>query len=185
MLKSLARTDPYYKRNQPKVCSFFAKGECNRGSECPYRHELPSDRNMNLANQNMQDRYHGRNDPVAKGILARNAENMGLKPPEDPTVTSLFLSSLPATSTESTIRAAVIRSLPSVNPTQLKSVVHVDKTRCAFVNFQDRASAETAAEAWANGLEIDEQVVNVKWGRSRTKQGNSGSATPPVAAVVS
>jgi pre-mRNA-splicing factor RBM22/SLT11 len=86
MLKSLARTDPYYKRNQQKVCSFFVKGECKRGSECPYRHELPSDRNMDLANQNMQDRYHGRNDPVAKGILARNAETMGLKPPEDPTV---------------------------------------------------------------------------------------------------
>jgi pre-mRNA-splicing factor RBM22/SLT11 len=99
--------------------------------------------------------------------------------------TSLFLSSLPATSSESTIRAAVIRSLPSVNPTQLKSVVHVDKTRCAFANFQDRASAETAAEAWANGLEIDEQVVNVKWGRSRNRPGNSGSATPPVAAVAS
>lgn len=86
LLKSLARTDPYYKRNQPKVCSFFIKGECNRGSDCPYLHELPSDSKKDLANQNMQDRYHGRNDPVAKKILARNAENMGLKPPEDPTV---------------------------------------------------------------------------------------------------
>ena len=37
MLKQLARTDPYYKRNRPHVCSFFVKGECNRGSECPYR----------------------------------------------------------------------------------------------------------------------------------------------------
>jgi len=86
LLKSLARTDPYYKRNQPKVCSFFIKGECNRGSDCPYLHELPSESKKDLANQNMQDRYHGRNDPVAKKILARNAENMGLKPPEDPAV---------------------------------------------------------------------------------------------------
>ena len=37
MLKQLARTDPYYKRNRPKVCSFFVKGECKRGNECPYR----------------------------------------------------------------------------------------------------------------------------------------------------
>ena len=37
MLKQLARTDPYYKRNRPKVCSFFIKGECSRGTECPYR----------------------------------------------------------------------------------------------------------------------------------------------------
>lgn len=37
MLKELARTNPYYKRNQPHICSFFAKGECKRGAECPYR----------------------------------------------------------------------------------------------------------------------------------------------------
>ena len=37
MLKQLARTEPYYKRNRPHICSFYAKGECNRGSDCPYR----------------------------------------------------------------------------------------------------------------------------------------------------
>jgi len=37
MLKQLARTDPYYKRNRPHVCSFFVKGECNRGAQCPFR----------------------------------------------------------------------------------------------------------------------------------------------------
>jgi len=90
MLKTLARTDPYYKRNRPHVCSFFLKGECTRGTECPYRHELPSESNKELANQNLQDRYHGQNDPVAKKILAKNAENMGLKPPEDETVVSIY-----------------------------------------------------------------------------------------------
>jgi len=81
MLKQLARTDPYYKRNRPHVCSFFAKGECKRGNECPYRHELPADNE--LAHQNMQDRYHGRNDPVARKIMSTHAEGQGLKPPED------------------------------------------------------------------------------------------------------
>jgi pre-mRNA-splicing factor RBM22/SLT11 len=53
----------------------------------------------------------------------------------------------------------------------------VAKSRCAFVNFKDRETAETAAEAWANGFEIDEEVVNVKWGRSRTKNiGSTGTA---------
>jgi len=37
MLKQLARTDPYYKRNRPHICSFFVKGECNRGAQCPFR----------------------------------------------------------------------------------------------------------------------------------------------------
>jgi hypothetical protein len=37
MLKSMARTDPSYKRNRQHICSFFLKGECTRGKECPYR----------------------------------------------------------------------------------------------------------------------------------------------------
>jgi len=81
MLKELARTDPYYKRNRTHICSFFVKGDCKRGNECPYRHELPPQNE--LSQQNIQDRYHGRNDPVAKKILSANAENQGLKPPDD------------------------------------------------------------------------------------------------------
>lgn len=38
MLLKLARTAPYYKRNRPHVCSFWVKGECKRGEECPYRY---------------------------------------------------------------------------------------------------------------------------------------------------
>jgi pre-mRNA-splicing factor RBM22/SLT11 len=98
--------------------------------------------------------------------------------------TSIFLSSLPAESTELSIRTRVIQSLPTVQPTQLKSVVHIAKSklvpgvldlfmsltftpRCAFVNFKDRATAELAAEAWANGLDVDGERVGVKWGRSK------------------
>jgi len=33
----LARHTPYYKRNEPHICSFWVKGECKRGDECPYR----------------------------------------------------------------------------------------------------------------------------------------------------
>ncbi|KAK7693720.1 hypothetical protein QCA50_003292 [Cerrena zonata] len=165
MLKQLARTDPYYKRNRTHICSFYAKGECNRGSECPYRHEMPT--NNELSKQNIQDRYHGHNDPVARKIMNTHATSMGLAPPEDKAITSLFLTSLPTSATEESIRLRVVQTLPSVPQTQIKSVVHVAKSRCAFVNFKDRASAETAAAAWSNGFEIDEQAATVKWGRSK------------------
>jgi pre-mRNA-splicing factor RBM22/SLT11 len=36
-LVRLARTTPYYKRNRAHICSFWVKGECKRGEECPYR----------------------------------------------------------------------------------------------------------------------------------------------------
>lgn len=165
MLKQLARTDPYYKRNKPHVCSFFVKGECNRGTECPYRHETPVQNE--LSKQNIQDRYHGRNDPVAQKILNTHAKNMGLTPPEDKSITSIFLTALPATATEESIRTQVVKSLPNADPAQIKSVVHVTKSRCAFVNWKDRPSAEIAAAAWSNGFEVDGQPVGVKWGRSK------------------
>ncbi|KAF9265457.1 hypothetical protein L218DRAFT_957038 [Marasmius fiardii PR-910] len=178
MLKQLARTDPYYKRNRPKICSFFVKGECSRGDECPYRHEEPADNE--LSRQNIQDRYHGNNDPVAKKILAQNLATQGLQPPEDQSIMSLFLSSLAPASTEQSIRTRVLQSLPSIDPARLKSVVHVEKSRCAFVNFKDREIAERAAEAWANGLDIEGQRVVVKWGRSRPKVTTSGVQVPAV-----
>ncbi|KAJ6984547.1 zinc finger CCCH domain-containing protein 25-like [Populus alba x Populus x berolinensis] len=53
----LQRTTPYYKRNRAHVCSFFARGECTRGAECPYRHEMPI--TGELSQQNIKDRYYG------------------------------------------------------------------------------------------------------------------------------
>lgn len=165
MLKQLARTDPYYKRNRPQVCSFFGKGGCNRGDECPYRHEKPIE--SELSHQNIQDRYHGHNDPVARKILRQHAESQGLAPPDDVTITSLFLSALPTTATEQNLRTTVVSSIPSIPATSIRSVVYIAKSRCAFVNFKDRATAELAALAWASGLDVEGEIVGVRWGRSR------------------
>lgn len=40
MVQKLARSAPYYKRNRAHICSFFVKGECKRGAECPYRYDF-------------------------------------------------------------------------------------------------------------------------------------------------
>ena len=185
MLKQLARTDPYYKRNRAHICSFFVKGTCTRGNECPYRHEQPATSSSSSdpnapgkgvsAQQSIQDRYHGRNDPVAKRLLTSIADSGGLAPPADTSITSLFISQLPEKSTEASVRTAIITSIPSLDPQKLKSVVHVAKTRCAFANFKDRESAELAAAAWAPGFEVDGTKVGVKWGRSRPAKAPSTS----------
>jgi pre-mRNA-splicing factor RBM22/SLT11 len=70
-LQDMARMEPRYERNLPKLCSFFAKGECDRGSTCPFRHELPRDRNDPMSKQNTKDRFYGTNDPVANKIIGR------------------------------------------------------------------------------------------------------------------
>jgi pre-mRNA-splicing factor RBM22/SLT11 len=70
-LQSMARMEPRYERNLAKLCSFFARGECNRGINCPFRHEMPKDRNDPMAKQNTKDRFYGTNDPVAGKLFAR------------------------------------------------------------------------------------------------------------------
>ena len=93
------------------------------------------------------------------------------------TQTSLFLSSLSPSSTESCIRNFVSQSLPSLmasKPNAIRSIVHVAKSRCAFVNFTDRADAESAALAWGAGLEIsvDREICGsngVRRGEERTE----------------
>jgi pre-mRNA-splicing factor RBM22/SLT11 len=45
VLMKLARSAPYYKRNQPHICSFYVKGECKRGEECPYRYVIVFEKN--------------------------------------------------------------------------------------------------------------------------------------------
>lgn len=70
-LSSMARMEPRYERNLPKLCSFFARGECDRGTNCPFRHEMPRDRNDPLSKQNTKDRFYGTNDPVAGKLFAK------------------------------------------------------------------------------------------------------------------
>ncbi|RLN50124.1 hypothetical protein BBJ28_00003906 [Nothophytophthora sp. Chile5] len=71
-LLRMARREPYYKRNRAHLCSFYARGECNRGDECPYLHEMPRDKDDPLAKQNIKDRFYGKNDPVAQKMMGGN-----------------------------------------------------------------------------------------------------------------
>ena len=70
-LQEMARMEPRYERNLPKLCSFFARGECDRGANCPFRHEMPRDRNDPMSKQTTKDRFFGTSDPVANKILGR------------------------------------------------------------------------------------------------------------------
>jgi len=66
ILEKIARKNPYYERNRAHVCTFWLKGDCNRGALCDYRHEDPEE---HLNNNSIKDRFYGVNDPVAKKIL--------------------------------------------------------------------------------------------------------------------
>lgn len=182
LLKQLAkqRTDPMsdkYRRNRPHLCSFYAKGECNRGDSCPFRHELPV--KNDLSKQNIKDRFHGTNDPVAKKILGATTAAAGLAPPADKEITSLFLSALPPSTDEAQIRTFFVQNVPTLRADEIKSITLVPTSKCAFVNFRSRQAAETAAERCALRMELNGNEVRVAWGRSRPgkKASESSSST--------
>ncbi|GAA94449.1 uncharacterized protein L969DRAFT_90983 [Mixia osmundae IAM 14324] len=174
LLKSLARQTPDYKRNRPHLCSFFAKGECSRGDACPYRHELPQANAM--PSQTIQERYAGTSDAVGRAILAKAASSKGLTPPEDTSVMSLYLTSLPeagqvSTDLSSALKTWFLEHTSGLAPASIKSVTVVEASHCAFVNFTSRQAAESAAAtAGTIGITLEGRPISIAWGRSRAKR---------------
>lgn len=234
MLSKMQRKTPYYRRNLPHLCSFYAKGTCNRGALCPYRHEMPTtgffrtrsystmmspghtherlhgraEKQTNntrkcahryihtcirvylhahtafpcllpsgpLAHQNIQDRYYGKNDPVALKMLDRmehnHANSKPLEVPADTTISTLWVGGVPDGSSEDDIRAAFYPF------GQLSSVRTVPDKKCAFVTYMRRDSAEAAAAKLYNTLKINDKACRLAWGK-RQSSGPPGVSGPP------
>lgn len=170
MLTKLARTQPYYKRNQPHICSFWVKGECKRGEECPYRHDKPNEPDDPLSEQNIRDRYYGKNDPVADKILKRAAQLPTLDPPEDKTITTLYVGNISEYLTEKDIRDNYYQY------GEIRNITMVPRQQCSFVQFTKRASAEAAAEKTFNKLVLGGQKLSIKWAHSQAKQSTTTTA---------
>ncbi|WAQ97502.1 RBM22-like protein [Mya arenaria] len=165
MLLKLARTTPYYKRNRPHICSFWVKGECKRGEECPYRHDKPTDPDDPLADQNIKDRFYGMNDPVADKLMNRYSSMPKLEPPEDKTITTLYVGGLGDKVSETDLKDYFYQF------GEIRSINVVSKQQCAFVQFTMRSSAETASEKSFNKLILNGRRLNIKWGKSQGQQG--------------
>ncbi|XP_013779352.1 pre-mRNA-splicing factor RBM22-like [Limulus polyphemus] len=169
LLMKLARTTPYYKRNRPHICSFWVKGECKRGEECPYRHEKPTDPDDPLADQNIKDRYYGINDPVADKLLRRADTMPKLEPPEDMFITTLYVGNLGEKMTEKDLRDYFYQF------GEIRSVTMVSRQQCAFIQFTSRSAAELAAEQSFNKLILCGRRLVIKWGRSQAKAAASAT----------
>lgn len=164
MLTKLARTAPYYKRNRPHICSFWVKGECKRGEECPYRHDKPNEPDDPLCEQNIKDRYYGRNDPVADKILKRAATLPTLEVPEDKTITTLYVGNIGEHVTETDIKDNFYQF------GEIRTITLVPRQQCGFVQYTKRAAAELAAEKTFNKLVLGGRRLTIKWAHSQAKQ---------------
>ncbi|XP_073267567.1 LOW QUALITY PROTEIN: zinc finger CCCH domain-containing protein 49-like [Populus alba] len=153
----LQRTTPYYKRNRAHVCSFFARGECTRGAECPYRHEMPI--TGELSQQNIKDRYYGVNDPVAMKLLNKAGDMPSLEPPEDESIKTLYVGGLDARISEQDLRDQFYAH------GEIESIKMVPQRAIAFVTYTTREGAEKAAAELSNRLVIKGLRLKLMWGR--------------------
>lgn len=116
-----------------------------------------------MSDQNIRDRFYGVNDPVADKLLKRYEGMPKLDPPEDKSITTLYIGGLPDGTTEDNLRDHFYQF------GEIRSITIVAKQQCAFVQFTTRIAAEKAAEKSFNKVIIQGQRVNIKWGRSQAQ----------------
>lgn len=156
LIIKLGRTEPYYKRNQARLCSFFAKDCCNRGTECPYRHEMPT--TTSLSKQNYHTRYYGSDDPVANKMLERASKLPSLVPPIDLNITTLFIGNVtPAITKEDLWNVFYMYGeITSFKIYYLRS--------CALVTYCKRQDAENACVGLSRHLVVKGHTLVLRWG---------------------
>jgi len=171
-LQSIARMQPRYERNLPKLCSFFARGECDRGTNCPFRHEAPKDRNDPLSKQNTKDRFYGTNDPVSSkmeySIHAREKKRAAEQ--SDPTCATLYI-----TYSNRDCTPEQMAQLPPLTELDIRdafysfgeivSVKILKENKGAFVEYTSRAATELAINAM-NQKEISGHKIFVDFSRA-------------------
>ncbi|KAG0608088.1 hypothetical protein M758_8G076900 [Ceratodon purpureus] len=164
----LQRTTPYYKRNRAHICSFYVRGECTRGAECPYRHEMPV--TGELSQQNIKDRYYGVNDPVAAKLLRKAGEMPSLAAPEDMSIKTLYVGGLVDRVTEEDLKDQFY------SYGEIESIRMVPQRACAFVTYTTREGAEKAADHLANKLVINGLRLKLMWGRPQVAKADLEAA---------
>lgn len=142
-----------YDRNLPQICSFFLKGECNRGDSCSFRHSHEPDLQSAY---NIKDRFHGVNDPISKKILT-NIENFQfVKPPEDEDITTVVVSLV-----EKDMVQDLKPALEVHGPLDELTLIN----NHAFARFRDRKSAEAAMKNLFTNLVVKGKNLFVVWAK--------------------
>jgi pre-mRNA-splicing factor RBM22/SLT11 len=151
------------------VCTFYVRGECNRGTACPYRHTDIAEEDLEgmkkgggSIEQKIRDRFHGINDPVAKKILDKVKETNLPTPPADLNISTLFIGGV----TDDTIDEDSIKK--QLEPFgKIKAIKMIHRQGCAFACFYARESAERAIEALYDRFFISNKRLKVLWAKAQ------------------
>jgi pre-mRNA-splicing factor RBM22/SLT11 len=168
LLNNLKKIEPHYQRNHARICSFYTKGCCNRGLQCPFRHTVPILSSM--PKQNYHDRYNGINDPVAHKILSRVANMSRLCPPDDETNTTIFIGNITSRITPQLLK----EKLYSYGEIQTIRILY--RRNCAFVTFCSRSEAEQAVLCMSSQVDINGHSLAIRWSKISSRKENSSQS---------
>ena len=165
LLRRLANSEPYYKRQRrigpPEGASSGGDGQQSTGPG-PVRTRDGRGRGAVGARGGTRG---GRGGPRGGRSFPSTAQlppgPQDVVPPEDTTITSLFL-----TGVEDDLPEHELRTFFSAFGL-LRSVICSHRSHCAFINFQNRSSAEAAAESCQGKAVIAGCPLRVQWGRPR------------------
>ncbi|KAI9748099.1 MAG: Pre-mRNA-splicing factor slt11 [Lichina confinis] len=172
LLRRLANSEPYYRKQRRLGPPDQASGA--PGGREGNRHHGPGP--VRTRDSRGQAPPGGRGGPKASRGGVKGSRGMpgagqtppgphDVIPPEDPTITSLFL-----TGVEDDLPEHELRSFFSKYGA-LRSVVCSHRSHCAFINYQSRAAAETAAAESQGKAVIAGCPLRVQWGKPKPLDG--------------
>ena len=156
------------KRNAAHVCSFFVKGNCNRGVTCPYRHTNITEQDLESLkkgngsiDEKIRERFNGINDPIAKKIMDR-IEEKSLPPPapSDTSISTLFLGNI---TSEDITEDMVKEQMEKFGKIERMRLLH--RQSCGFVCFYSREAAEKAIGNLHDKFFLAEKKIKLDWAK--------------------
>lgn len=99
--------------------------------------------------------------------MKRASQLPSLDPPEDKTITTLYVGNIAEHLSEKDIRDHFYQY------GEIRNITLVNKQQCAFIHFTKRSSAELAAQSTFNKLVLGGQKLSIKWAHSQAKQPTS------------
>lgn len=160
ILEKIARNNPRYARNLPQPCSFFQKGTCIRGKECPYRHIESSKLPHTKDHRSIKDRFFGYNDPVARRILNQIENSKFLRNPKDQSIRTLVVFYA-----DSAIDAKLKTLMEAYGEVEDYSMIN----NHVFITYKERKDAEKAIKNTYSSLVVEGRKLTVVWAKKTSE----------------
>lgn len=169
LLRRLANSEPYYKKQRrlgpPESGSTATGGNAGQAPSGPGPVRTRDTRGRGTSGGRGGGRGGARG---GRAVASTNQIPPGphdVIPPEDPTITSLFLTGVEDDLPEHELRTFFAKYGP------LRSVVCSHRSHCAFINYQTRAAAEAAAQESQGKAIIAGCPLRVQWGKPKPLDG--------------